>query len=360
MHSRSGVKGRITVSGSIYDPESGLRSGSAVIENGEITFSDQMIRNPDIEGTVIPSFVNAHTHIGDACIDAPPHGIDLAGYVRPPSGYKHMILAKTPDHMKIKSITEYLSTTFWNGITHIHDFREEGVKGIQIAKNALQATGLPLNLFLYGRPTNESPPESVLSRCDGLGISSREDVGEEMARHLSDLARARGKVFALHASEERRVEILPVLDLKPAFIVHMCHAEKEDFIPCAERGVPIVVCPRSNAVFNREPDVEGMLNAGVSVMLGTDNASVSRPDMFEEMRFLYLQKKRRIHPAEIVKMATITPRKVFKAEERFRLRDGALVLSRRFKDLESLVLKGGPEHIHTILIGGKLYRRLQP
>jgi cytosine/adenosine deaminase-related metal-dependent hydrolase len=252
----------------------------------------------------------------------------------------------------------YLVTSFRNGITHIHDFREEGMEGIIMANEAIRSSGLPVRVSLYGRPAAGSSVEDVLSRCEGLGISSREDVGGDVASRLARLAHRRGKRFALHASEDGRVEIRPVLALKPTFIVHMCHAYKQDLGACARAHVPIVVCPRSNAVFEREPDVQGMLEAGVEVMLGTDNASISTPDMFEEMRFLYLSKKRHVPPLEILNMAVLAPRKIFKAGERFALWDDALVLSKTFKDVESILLKAGPEHVRAIMTNGRMYRRL--
>src|SRR5207249_9142245 len=56
-----------------------------------------------------------------------------------------------------------------------------------------------------------------------------------------------------------REEIDAVLDLSPAFLVHMLHATDADLERCADAHVPIVVCPRSNAFFGMTPDIPGML-----------------------------------------------------------------------------------------------------
>jgi cytosine/adenosine deaminase-related metal-dependent hydrolase len=351
-------KGRMTVSGTVYDPLKGLVTGSVIIEQGRVSrILYRASRGADIQGTVIPTFVNAHTHMGDACIDAPPHGIDLAGYVRPPKGYKHVVLARTSRSEKVDRIKEYLAASFWNGISQVHDFREEGVEGLRMAKDAIHACKLPIHVSLYGRPTEGSSPEDVLAKCDGFGISSLEDVGGAVASALAKLAHQKKKRFALHASEDGRVDVRPVLALKPTFMVHMCDAVREDFEACAKARVPVVVCPRSNAVFERSPDVQAMIESGVQVMLGTDNASVSTPDMFEEMRFLYLQKNRRIAPLDLLNMALLTPRKVFKAGARFVLWDSALVLTKTFRSVESILLKARTEHIHAIVTDGRAFRR---
>jgi len=345
------------ISGTIYDPERGLIRGGVVIENGAVEPVERTLRDGDMEGTVVPTFVNAHTHMGDACIDALPHGMDLAGFVRPPKGYKHVIMAKTSRTIKVRRIKEYLTSAFWNGIIEVHDFREEGVDGLAMGKEAVDATGLPIRVPMYGRPAPPSSPEQVLAACDGFGLSSRDDVGGEVADALARLAHQKGKRFALHASEDGRVEISPVLALKPTFVVHMCHALGEDLEECAKAGVPIAVCPRSNAAFERSPDVGAMLDAGVAVMLGTDNASICTPDMFEEMRYLYLSKHRKISPKGILDMAVLAPRKVFKTGGRFSLWDDALILGRRFDNVESLILKARPEHILAIVTRGRVIRR---
>ena len=41
-------------------------------------------------------------------------------------------------------------------------------------------------------------------------------------------------------------DIEAVIDLKPDFLVHMCHASDSDLQKARDAGISIVVCPRSN------------------------------------------------------------------------------------------------------------------
>src|SRR2546428_404839 len=111
----------------------------------------------------------------------------------------------------------------------------------------------------------------------------RRDAIEKLA---ADARRAK-KIFAIHCSERVREEIDAVLDLKPAFLVHMIHATDADLERCADAHVPIVICPRSNAFFGMTPDIPRMLRCGVELHLGTDNAMINTPSLLREMEFAY-------------------------------------------------------------------------
>jgi cytosine/adenosine deaminase-related metal-dependent hydrolase len=69
--------------------------------------------------------------------------------------------------------------------------------------------------------------------------------------------------------------------------VHMTAASEDDIVSCADKRVPIVVCPRSNEAFGLSPDIPMLLRLGVSVALGTDNAMICEPDMMSEIRAAY-------------------------------------------------------------------------
>src|SRR5436305_13267596 len=90
-----------------------------------------------------------------------------------------------------------------------------------------------------------------------------------------------------HRSERLREDIDKVLGLSAAFLVHMVQATDADLARCAEAGVPLVLCPRSNAFFGLTPDIPRLLRAGVELHLGTDNAMINTPSMLREMEFAY-------------------------------------------------------------------------
>lgn len=64
-----------------------------------------------------------------------------------------------------------------------------------------------------------------------------------------------------------------------ALLVHCTLTEGRDLDLLAERGVSVCICPRSNLhISGRLPDVPGMLDRGIRVLIGTDSL-VSSPDL---------------------------------------------------------------------------------
>jgi len=143
----------------------------------------------------------------------------------------------------------------------------------------------------YGRPSrlayDRQEVAAILRAADGIGISSVIDWPHDDVAKLARDCRRAGKGFAVHCSERVREEIDDVLDLRPAFLVHMLEATEADLERCVDAGVPIVVCPRSNVFFGKVPDLPRLLRIGVDVRLGTDNAMVNAPSMVREMEFAY-------------------------------------------------------------------------
>jgi cytosine/adenosine deaminase-related metal-dependent hydrolase len=67
-----------------------------------------------------------------------------------------------------------------------------------------------------------------------------------------------------------------------------------------------------------------MLDAGIDVALGTDNAMLARPDMLAEARFLARTQKG-LSLDDILRMAISAPRKVLNLEPGFRIKKGCAV-----------------------------------
>src|SRR5437879_12229442 len=67
----------------------------------------------------------------------------------------------------------------------------------------------------------------------------------------------------------------------------MLHATDADLTRCADAAVPIVLCPRSNAFFGMTPDIPRMIQSGVQLLLGTDNAMINVASMLREIEFAY-------------------------------------------------------------------------
>lgn len=258
------------------------------------------------EGLILPGLWNAHTHLGDAVVTQELRGT-LEELVAPPHGLKHRVLAKAKDEAVIAAMRRAMATMLRTGCTGFSDFREGGLRGLKLIYAALAA--LPLHGVVLGRPSglayDRQEVSGILRASDGIAVSSYIDWPAAELEKLAADVRREGKTFALHCSERVREDIDEVLDLKPAFLVHMVQATDADLERCADADVPIVVCPRSNAFFGMTPDIPRMLRAGVELRLGTDNAMINGPSMINEIEFAYriARLKGEVRAKEIVEMA---------------------------------------------------------
>ena len=274
---------------------------------------------------ILPMFVNAHTHLGDSVGYRAPSGSveELVG----PGGYKARLLADASPQEKVEAMRRSLGIMFHGGTASFIDYREEGLEGVRSIKQALGSS--PVNGIVLGRPASADATvddiEAVLEESDGLAFSSVSDWPEEMLREASDLCLRRGKAFSLHASEVVREDIDLILDLKPDFLVHMTAATDDDLARCSEAGVPLVVCPRSNRFFGIELDIPRLLRSGLVVALGTDNAMISEPSMLAEVQAAYSSSGRfgGISPADALRLATCSGRKVLNAKGKITTESGA-------------------------------------
>lgn len=268
-------------------------------ENAEIIIENGVIKeiNPvkkSSENWIVPAFFNAHTHIADAAacdikVDRP-----LAELVAPPNGLKHRILRATPDNELVnimKSTIKFMKNT---GTLGFADFREGGVHGVNLLKEAADST---MHTVILGRDGGE-----MIS--DGLGLSSAK--GNEAEREAVKRARDAGKIFSVHAGEADAKDIQYAFDLNPDFIIHAVNFSDKNIKEAADKDIPIVICPRSNWTLNaadssNKPPVRKLLDAGCRLFLGTDNAMFVEPDMAAECAFLYTVYK--LSPLEIMKAA---------------------------------------------------------
>jgi cytosine/adenosine deaminase-related metal-dependent hydrolase len=297
--------------------EDGLKEGSIGFEDGRVQeVTDQMVEDPIARGIILPTFANAHTHIGDSFINEELRGT-VSEIVAPPDGLKHRRLREATREEVVTAMRLSAKRMFEDGTTAFCDFREGGLDGVSMLYES--CLGLDVEPFVYGRPAgmafDEGEMASLLRVVDGIGVSSLRDWEPSKLEKISEATRKAGLPFALHASEDRREDIDPVLDLKPSFLIHMTCASESDLETCAGNDVPVVICPRSNAFFGRLIDIPRMLAKGVRVMLGTDNAMISSPSILEEMKFAYFmaRMKGEIDVLDIVGMV-VNSRKGLKGE----------------------------------------------
>lgn len=302
--------GDMLVVGAILDVD-GARSAYVRFREGRVTevgARGTERRRPGeryVRGIVVPSPVNAHTHLGDSVsVREPPPG-PVARLIQPPHGYKFRLLADASHDEKVRAIRTALDRMAREGVVVTVDFREEGRPGVEALRKAARASsvrvlalGRPL-----ARPIDRAELVRLLSVSDGVGLSSARDETDETRRTVARACRAHGKRFALHASEAVRERPERYLDPHPDLVVHLVKATTDDLVMVRDDRVSVAVCPRSNALFGRQPDLLSMERLGVSVLLGTDNAMFHAPSLWREMEFAYVASRLRRRPVSAMFLA---------------------------------------------------------
>ena len=301
------------ISGEIFT-ENGFIKGYLGIENRKI--KDRGNRNPPkkpiCKGLIVPTFVNAHTHIGDSFIRKKnmklPRNIEKL--VAPPDGLKHRLLKETSDKEIIGGMKESIDEMTKTGISHFCDFRENGLQGINHLKKALGKTNI--SPIILSRPNqltyNKEEINLLLKNSQGIGLSSISDQEYSELKKIAKNTKKKEKMFAIHASERIREDIDQILDLKPDFLIHMNYASESDVIRVKDSNIPIVICPRSNEFFSLKSNIDLFSKIGVEIMLGTDNAMLNNPNILDELTFL--KNMTSIFSIEnLLNMITYNPRK---------------------------------------------------
>lgn len=258
--------------------ELSLRPVRIEIEDGIIR-SIEEVNNPR-KRWILPALFNAHTHIGDAVAMDLPVDVDLESIVTPPDGLKHRILRATERGALVSAMHATIGFMEQSGCAGFADFREGGVEGVEALLEA--ANGVSTRPLIFGREGGELT-------SDGFGISSVRDLPNLDSE--IETARRAGRMIAIHAGERDNEDIEGALAYEPNLLIHCTHARRKDLRRCADEGIPIAICPRSNWILGvtRSPDhppVQEMIELGCRVFLGTDNAMFVQPDLWREMAFL--------------------------------------------------------------------------
>jgi len=270
------------------------------------------LKKPICKGLIVPSFINAHTHIGDSFIKKrkiklPKNVIEL---VKPPEGLKHKLLKEAKEKEIIEGMKESISIMFNSGITKFCDFREGGLKGIFDLNKAL--TNQKVTAIIFSRPAelkyDTEEIEILLKNSNGIGLSSISDWDFFELKKISNHIKKRKKLFAIHASEILRENIDDILDLKPDFLVHMVKATESDLYRVKENDIPIVLCLRSNNFYGLKPNIKLMKKVGIHLMFGTDNSMLNSPNIIDEIKFIK-NKYKEFSMEELLNIITFRARK---------------------------------------------------
>ena len=351
-----------------------INAKGIIIDLGEEdTYQDQynFINTKVYDGRgflVIPGFINSHTHIADSIGKDISISSTFNEMINPIYGIKKKILNRSfEEHLRYFIRTSAISM-IKKGTIYFIDFREGGPKGIELLKEA--TIDLPIKSVILGRveyyfdlknilknkqqtkkqnsdeklvklskPSLESLSK-VLELSDGLGLSGANENTDDALKQYKNMVRKfnknncsshKKKLIAIHAAESKstiqfsklytgKTEVERIMNfLKPDILIHMTHANTQDFALALSNNVGIVLCPRSNGILgNGIPDVVTMLKFGFKIALGTDNIMLNSADLLQELDYLWKVIKSRsskysnlIDPKELLKMITVNPGEIF-------------------------------------------------
>lgn len=354
--------------------------GYLVIKEGRISkISSGMpsVRGVDLKNAIVmPPFVNAHTHVGDAA------GKDL--YLgRPhkeavgPEGIKFQIFEKFSKSKRREAIAQAISELKRMGtIAHV-DFREEGVLGVELLRECMDKH---LRSVILGRGKTMAELKEVLRVADGIGLPSVRVLSQKSLKRFSSIVSGKGKHLAAHVaetaederatlSETGKSEVRLAVDAGLSFVVHATHCSSDDLELLKKSGIPVVFCCRSNLLLSAGvPPIAAAIHVGLKFFLGTDNVMVNRPSMFEELHFALACARLRdskigAEEAKKILISATTEPARFLSLSCSRLEEGApatfLVLSRgnnlrHLSDLHSgIVSRAGEDNLNGFFVEGK-------
>ena len=309
------VKANVTVDdGIITDISKDTKEGKMIDADGAI---------------IVPSFFNGHTHIGDSIIKDEGYGLSLGEMVKPPNGVKHRALASAKDSDIIESMKSSMLDMLESGITHFIDYREGGIKGVKLLKEA--SKGIPIKPIILGRDDSfygddpdlakvKSQIRKLLKIADGIAPSGFGEITDEVANLIVEECNKAGKISSIHVAESESTQIESLERFGKTEIergvqsnfnqlVHCTNAKNNDLELIKNSNANVVVCPRANATLNVGiAPLNEMLDLGIKPILGTDNLMLNSPDMFRELEFalkiMSVNYNSYLHPCELLKMAT--------------------------------------------------------
>jgi len=223
---------------------------------------------------VMPSLINAHTHIGDSYAKDAVKNLNVKQCCGK-EGIKWKIYKKASSKEISEGINDSALQMLNSGISTFADFREFGIKGVKQLRKAVK--DIPIKTKILARDIEVED----LAYADGLGLNlyhlkNFEDVEENIKE-----VKKKEKVFAVHAGETKG-EIKEALNLKilPDIIIHFLNPSEKEIKAVKMGKITVVLCPRSNALLKCGiPDLKEIIKAKINVCLGTDNVMLNSPDL---------------------------------------------------------------------------------
>lgn len=310
-----------------------IKSNILISDGKIIEISDEIFEGEIIDGTgtmICPSFLNGHTHVGDSIIKDCGDGKSIEELVKPSDGLKHLALSNCDVDEIISSMRNSMLDMIKTGTTHFIDYREGGLKGIELLKKA--ADNLPINPIILGRDPifYDSQAEEdeirkitvkLLKNCDGIGLSGFSEVSDEVCGIVTEECNKRNKIPSIHVGEyfelQKRslkefgeTEIEKSVNLNFKLLIHSTYPTDDDLNLLSENRKLVTLCPRSNGTLNLgTPPLRKFIAKKIKLWIGTDNIMLNSPNLMREMEYtlkvMRAYYKEYIDPKEILKMATV-------------------------------------------------------
>ena len=284
----------------------------------------------DVEGAVVcPSFINGHIHIGDSIIKDEGYGLSLSEMVKPPNGVKHKALANAEDDELVEAMAESMWDMANSGTTHFIDYREGGIKGVNLLIEA--SKDIPIKPIILGRDDSFYGDDPDLSKvkvairkllkvADGIAPSGFGEITEDVANLITKECSKQGKISSIHVAESDsnqveslekfgKTEIEKGVNNNFEQLVHATNPKNNDLELIKSSSSNVVVCPRANATLNvGVARLNEMLDLGIKPLIGSDNVMLNSPNMLRELEFslklMSIYYKTYINPLELLQMAT--------------------------------------------------------
>jgi Cytosine deaminase and related metal-dependent hydrolases len=324
----------------LYGPQMEPTKANILIEDNQIVEVSPHAaggKGIDASGCIVsPSLINSHVHMGDSVVKDIGDGKSIESIVKPPHGLKHQLLANAEPQEIISSMKSSLQEMLDTGTTTLVDFREGGINGVSLLKEA--GKNIPLRKMILGRHNCFLQPFShplthnikseigkntlkILESADGIGLSGFGEIYDDVVNLITETCTSAGKLSAIHAAEYKEVqqnslnitgktEVQRALEADIDILIHVTSPLNRDLDLITEKGKSVVCCPRSNGALSVGiPPIKDMWDKGINLLLGTDNLMFNSPNMFREMEYAlkvtrgYYQEY--FPPVEILKMATV-------------------------------------------------------
>lgn len=302
-----------------------------VIDDGRIIeMAKDVCEGKIIDATdsiVCPTFLNGHTHIGDSIIKDEGYGLSLGEMVKPPNGVKHKALANAEDGEIIDAMKKSMWDMFESGTTHFIDYREGGIKGVELLRKA--SKNLPVTPVILGRDDSfygQNPDlrkvkiaiRKLLKLADGIALSGFGEISDEVASLITSECRKAGKISSIHVAESMHLQDDSLRDFNKTEIQRGVDADFDQLVHCTNprnndleliKNSNVVVCPRANATLNvGVAPLNEMFSKGIKTLLGSDNLMLNSPNLFRELEFslkiMSVYYKNYLNPKDLLKTAT--------------------------------------------------------